>query len=76
MMTGGVGVGRDTIRNVLKERNRTTELWVADALLIALGEEGALGVLVEIRPNPTASLAARLEAGRRGMPECCSGLPV
>ncbi len=72
----GIGVGKDTIRNVLMGRNRTTELWIADSLLCAIGESGALGDgRVRVLPNPTASLAARREAGRRGMPECC-GSPL
>lgn len=79
-MNGGLGVGRATIRNVLKERNHTTELWIADALLQAVGALGALGASdgarVRIIPNRGASSAARARAARRGMPECCSGSAV
>lgn len=74
LVNGGHGVGADTIRNVIRERNRTTELWIADALLCAIGESGALNDgRVRVIPNPTSALAARLEAARRGMPECCAG---
>lgn len=74
LVNGGHGVGKATIRNVLHERNRTTELWIADALLCAVGESGALNDgRVRVRPNPTAAATARAEAARRGMPECCSG---
>lgn len=70
----GVAVGVDTIRNVLMGRNRTTELWIADSLLCAIGESGALADgRIRVLPNPTASMAAKREAGRRGMPECCGG---
>lgn len=71
----GYAVGEDTIRNVLNQRNRTTELWIADSILCAIGEQDALcDGRVQVLPNPTASLASRRAAGERGMPECCGGV--
>ena len=62
----GLGIPPDTIQNVVSRRYRTTELRVADALVSAIGRPEVFhdGTLT-IRPNPSASRAAR-EA-------CCGG---
>jgi hypothetical protein len=55
---GGRGISAATIRNVLHQQNKTTELWIADALLCAIGQPGALGrngdAKVRVLPNPNA----------------------
>lgn len=56
----------ETISTVARARNRTTELYIADALVAALGRPEVFhdGTL-EIRPNPLAPRAARAS--------CCGG---
>lgn len=53
---------------MLKERFRTTELWIADSLLCAVGDTFALeDGRVRVRENKSASSAARAEAALSGM---------
>jgi hypothetical protein len=65
-LSAETGLAEGTIENIVRGRNHSTELRIADALVVAIGRPYAFhdGTLT-IRPNPSAPAAARAA--------CCSG---
>lgn len=64
----GVGIPRQTVRNVAQRRYQTVELRTADAIVAAAGHPNAFhdGTLT-VRPNPRA---------KRGQQATCCGSPA
>lgn len=63
------GIPEETINSVLRARRKTTELRIADALMMAIGRPD---VFVDGDP-PTLPIMANRLASSRARAECCGG---